>query len=114
MIRIIVSGSSFSKLSSRLILLRFTPRIPISLQQNETSPESSSKKSKPLSTAKQYKFFNHFTCNKPIGNKFQCCWRITNSFITYSLSFIFIREIYYKEIYYTKKGYKETTMSHIS
>ena len=41
------------------------------------------------------KFFNHFTCNKPIGNKFQCCWRIINSFITNSLNFIIIRTICY-------------------
>ena len=43
----IVSGTSSSKLLSRLILLRFTLRIPISLQQNVTSAESSSKESKP-------------------------------------------------------------------
>ena len=43
----IVSETSSSKLSSRLILLRFTLRIPISLQQNVTSAESSSKESKP-------------------------------------------------------------------
>ena len=38
---------------------------------------------------------SHFTCNKPIGNKFKCCWRIINSFITHYLSYIFIRAIYY-------------------
>ena len=41
------------------------------------------------------KLFNHFTCNKPIGNKFQCCKRIINSFITHSLSFIFMKTIHY-------------------
>ena len=54
---IIVSGSSSSKLLSRLILLRFTLRIPISLQQNVTSPEPSSKKSEPSSAYKAYKVF---------------------------------------------------------
>ena len=53
-------------------------------------------------------FFNHFTCDKPIKNKFQCCYRIIKSFITHFLSYIFIRVIYYKE------GYKETAQLHIS
>ena len=45
---------------------------------------------------KQYKaFYNRFICNKPIGNKFQYCQTIINSFITYVLSFMFIRTIYY-------------------
>ena len=52
LIRIIVSESSSSKLLSRLILLRFTLRIPISLQQNVTLLESSSKNNKRSSTYK--------------------------------------------------------------
>ena len=39
--------------------------------------------------------FNHFTCNEPIGNRFQYCYRIINSFITYFLSLILIRTICY-------------------
>ena len=38
LIRIVVSGSSSSKLLSRLILLRFTLKIPISSQKNVPSP----------------------------------------------------------------------------
>ena len=52
MIRILVSGSYSSRLLSRLILLRFTLRIPILLQQNVILPEGSSKKSKPSSAYK--------------------------------------------------------------
>ena len=40
LIRIIVSGSTPSKLLSRLILLKSILRIPISLQENTTLPES--------------------------------------------------------------------------
>ena len=46
--------------------------------------------------------FNHLTCNKPIRNKFQCCWRIINSFITHSLSFTFFRTIYYEKRIFRK------------
>ena len=46
LIRTIISGSSSSKLLSRLKLLRFTLTIPISSQRTVASPESSSKKSK--------------------------------------------------------------------
>ena len=42
---------------------------------------------------------------KTIRNRFQYCQRIINSFITHSLSFIFIRTIYYK------KRSSETTLS---
>ena len=55
-IRIIVSVSSSSKLSSRLIFLRFTRRIPISLQQNLTTPKSSEKVNHNL-RIQQYKVF---------------------------------------------------------
>ena len=51
-LRITVSESSSSKFLSRLMLLRFTLRIPISSQQNVISPESSSKNSKPSSAYK--------------------------------------------------------------
>ena len=41
---------------------------------NTASPESSLKQSIFSSAYKAVKsFFNHFTCNKSIGNKFQCC-----------------------------------------
>ena len=53
----IITGSSSSKLLSRLILLRFTLRIPISIKQNVTSPESSSKNSKPSSSYKAVESF---------------------------------------------------------
>ena len=46
LIKTIISGSSSSKLLSRLKLLRFTLTIPISSQRTVASPESSSKKSK--------------------------------------------------------------------
>ena len=62
LIRIIVSGSSSSKLISSIL------RITISLQENAKLQESLLKYSI-LSSA--YKKVNHFTCNKPIGNKFR-------------------------------------------
>ena len=52
-----VSVSLSSKLLSRLILLGFTLRIHISLQQNLICPESPSKKSKLSSAYKISKLF---------------------------------------------------------
>ena len=44
------------------------------LQKNVALPESSSKKEQNIVCVKtSIKFFNHFTCDKPISNKFQCC-----------------------------------------
>ena len=49
------------------------------------------------------KFFNHFTCNKPIRNKFQCCWKSStaSSNITYLSG-----------QYTIKEGSSETTLTH--
>ena len=87
----------FMKILSRLILLRSILRIPIWLQLNTSLSESSLKYSMFSSSYKESskEFFNHFTCKKPIGNMFQCCYRNINSFITYFLSYIFISAIYY-------------------
>ena len=52
LIRIIVSGSSSSKLLSKLILIRITLRLPSSLQQKVTLLESPSKRGKPSSAYK--------------------------------------------------------------
>ena len=52
LIRIIVSGSSSSKLLSKLILIRITLRLPSSLQQKVTPLESPSKRGKPSSAYK--------------------------------------------------------------
>ena len=51
------------------------------------------------------KLLIHLTCNEPVGNMFQCCYRIRNSFVTHFLSYIFIKTKYYK------KGSSETTLS---
>ena len=45
------------------------------------------------------KFFNHFTCNKPIRNRFQCCYKTIDSYITFSLS------LYLSGRYTIKEGF---------
>ena len=71
LMRIILSRPSSSKLL-KLILLRSILRIPISLQENATRIFI---KIEYIIICVQIskKFFNHFTCNKPIANNFQCC-----------------------------------------
>ena len=44
--------------------------------------------------------FNHSAFNKPIGNKFQCCYRISSSIITRFMSciYLYIFEIYHQSV----------------
>ena len=72
LIRIILSGSSSSYLSARLILLRSIVRIPIPLQSNYSFTRIFIKiEYVVLCIQNSKKFLNHFTSNKPIRNKFQ-------------------------------------------
>ena len=90
--RITISGSSSSKWLPGFILIRSTLRVPrkcnitrflIKIEYIIICLQSSKK------------FFKPFTSNKPMRNKFQCCLAIITSFITRSLSFIFIRAKYW-------------------
>ena len=72
-----VSGSSSSKLSLRLILLGSLLKVPISLQEYDIARIFIKVEYIFVCVQSNINIFNPFTCNKPIGNKFQCRKRIS-------------------------------------
>ena len=109
LIRILRSGSSSSKLLSRLILLKFTLRMPISSQQNVTLPESSSKKSKPSSA---HKAVESFLIILLVTNQSEISFNAARESSNGSSQIFWV--IFLSGQYTIIKGYKETAISHIS
>ena len=108
LVRTIVSGSSSSKSLTRLILIWFTLRMLISLQQKVALPESSSKKSKPSSA---YKGTQSFLILLLVTNQSGTNFNDARQLSTTSLQIFWVLSL--SGQYTIKKTYKTTTMSHI-
>ena len=111
LIRTIISGSSSSKLLSRLKLLRFTLTIPISSQRTVASPESSSKKSK---RSCDYISVKSLLLILLVTNQSGINLNAARESSTASSHIFFFSYTFIRAIWYTiKKRYKEAAKSHV-